>query len=112
MSLVRKYKLWKLGIPQNDEAALIFNFVENSLFNLKSSQRNGFPDDVNYKNPKTCMMCYHIKDKEVTINHELINRVLENKYDLNRETIMGICKEVVIRFYKLDIKTIKPAYMS
>ncbi len=107
MSIVRKYKLWKLGIKITDSDFYLFQFVESTFTDLKSYINDDFPDCLLFDNYKDEQIIYYWqKFDNMYINYRLIWNILETRFELNNKDISDIVREVFFRIHGYLVKNV------
>ncbi len=123
MSLIRKYKLWKLGIAQDSKTLEIFEFVEHTFSNLTRTYKDrGFLH-------KECVSFRNFKNEAILEYYDVVNFNTMNKnwlyihhdigyiplfkiYKINSEEIKEFLREIIKHLYNLEIDTLATNYIE
>ncbi len=112
MSIVRKYKLWKLGIPQKSELISTFEFTEQMLSDLVTVYEFEYDKDiVTYKKKEInedeyLNWVFEYDTAMKTINpryREFVERIMILCHS-NKSDTVSLIKEIVTKKYGLEIK--------
>ncbi len=104
MSLVRNYKLWKLGIPQNQEDIVIFEFIEKKLENLETYEVDTHPYIYPYFNKNGELIFSYWRDNKILYAKgvDFMNTFTPSGVNMWNDAL-DIIVIIVSKTYKLDI---------
>ena len=106
MNIIRKYKLYRLGIPIDNDCLKIIKFIESNVLNLTEFKDPVYPDFVFYMKGDINMLQYNIKYKEVHVRYEGLCSVFSKQFNLEDTEIQQIIKDIVEEHYKLKVETV------
>ena len=104
MNIIRKYKLYQLGIIVDNDCLNIIKFIEDNVLNLTEFND---PDFVFYMKGDINMFQYDIKNQYLHVRHEGLWSIFHNQFNLESSEIEQIMKDIVEDHYKLKVETAK-----
>ncbi len=104
MSIVRKYKLWKLGIPQTPETKEILEFIEHSLSDLTIKLYfkvyNNLQNVNLYVSSTNFPIFEHFNNtNSIYIREDVFWKILIEKHHLQQDDIIPIIKNILEERY-------------
>lgn len=102
MNIVRKYKLYQLGIPVDDNCLRIIKFIDKNLLNLTEFKE---PECVFYKKGDINMFLYSLESHSLSISDDLLF-VFFAQFNLEYNEINQILKDVFEEHYKWKVKNV------
>ncbi len=104
MSIVRKYKLYKLGIPQKKNDVELFEFLESEISEFEYFTHKKLPNSKFFmKKIGIFRLEYFEKNKNLYVVYSDFWDVLKTTHHLTSEEIKLIMKEVASKILGLDI---------
>ena len=105
MNIIRKYKLYRLGIIVDNDCLNIIKFIEDNILNLEKFLDPDYPSFIFYMKDGKCYLEYDTKNQYLYIRYEGIWDVFYKQFKLGDTEIQQIMKDIVEDHYKLKVKT-------
>ena len=106
MNILRKIKLYRLGIIVDDLCLRVIKFIDKNILNLTEFKDPDYPEYIFYMKGGKNMFQYDIKSHYLYVRHDGLWDVFSRKFNVEYVEIQQIFKYLIEENYKIKVKTV------